>query len=246
MALPSYGNDALGEDDEAILRELEASLGRLEVFASQAWAENTVRAYESDWQHFTAWCEKHGRRFLPAASETVGLYLGAIVDEYSLATIERRLAAVSSVHKEHNYESPASVSSGPLRKIWKGIVREKTRRQDQAEPLMVEDLRRIVQHLPREESGELTIQSLRDRAILLVGWAGALRRSELTGLTVSDLEFLSGRGVNLYIRKSKTDQEGGGLIKGLPYGAHAETCPVTALRTWMKRADIQSVRLRHP
>lgn len=105
---------------------------------------------------------------------------------------------------------------------------------------MVEDLRLIVQHLPRDEPGELTIQSLRDRAILLVGWAGALRRSEIVSLAVDDLEFISGRGVNVYIRRSKTDQEGGGLVKGIPYGAHPETCPVTSLRTWMKRAGIQS------
>lgn len=226
--------------DEELIQELEASLSRLEAYASQAWADNTVRAYESDWEHFSLWCERHGRQHLPADVETVGLYLGAIVDEYTLSTIERRLATISTVHKKHDYESPASVSSGPLRSIWRGLVRDKTRQQDKAEPLMVEDLRLIIQHLPRDESGELTIQSLRDRAILLIGWAGALRRSEIVGLTTNDLDFVPGKGVNVFILKSKSDQEGEGLLKGIPYGAHPDTCPVTALRTWLQAAEIGS------
>ena len=237
--ITSTDRDEFGNDQE-LINELEASLNRLQSFADQAWAENTVRAYESDWAHFSTWCNKHGRSALPARVDTVGLYLGAIVDEFSLATIERRLATISSMHKERGHESPASVSSGPLRRIWRGIVRNKSRQQDKAEPLMVEDLRRIVQNLPRDESGELTLSSLRDRAILLIGWAGALRRSEIVGLTVGHINFVPGEGVNILIPQSKSDQEGEGLLKGLPYGAHAETCPVTALRMWLQAAGIDS------
>lgn len=226
--------------ESALLEELEASLSRLEAFANQAWAENTRRAYAADWEHFSDWCERHERRALPATTDTIGLYLGAIVDDYSLATLERRLATISSMHKEHDYESPASVSKGPLRRIWRGIVRQKTRQQDKAAPLLVEDLRLILQHLPRDNSGELTLSSYRDRAILLIGWTGALRRSELVSIHIEHLEFVPGRGINLFIPKSKTDQGGEGFVKGIPYGAHPETCPVTALRTWLQVADITS------
>ena len=224
-------------------RRLQESLSRLEEFAAQAQAENTTRAYASDLEDFRHWCKRIGREWMPATPETVGLYLGARADKLSLATLERRLAAIASVHKEEGYPSPASVAERPLRKIWKGIVREKTRRQDGAPPLLVEDLRSIIEHLPRYSAsgdgstGELTLTSLRDRALLLVGWTGALRRSELVALTTGDIEFIEGEGVNVYVRASKADQEGEGLVKGLPYGSNKETCPVTALRQWLQAAE---------
>jgi integrase len=222
-----------------LVSELEASLARLEAFAEKSRSAATARAYQSDWRDFSRWCARFGREALPAAPETVGLYLGSVADRLSLATLERRLAAISTLHKEAGFDSPATVSKGALRKIWKGIVREKTRRQDKAEPLLVEDLRRVVQHLPRDpRTGELALSSLRDRALLLVGWAGALRRSELVALCVEDVAFVPGEGANLHIRQSKTDQEGAGLVKGIPYGNHPETCPITALRVWLQKARI--------
>lgn len=231
--------------DPQRVRELQESLSRLEDFAAQAQAENTTRAYAADMEDFRHWCRRVGREWMPAQPETVGLYLGARAEELSLATLERRLAAISSVHREEGHQSPASVAEGPLRKIWKGIVREKTRQQDGAQPLLVEDLRSIVEHLPRYSAsdggptGELTLTALRDRALLLVGWTGALRRSELVALTTGDIEFIEGEGVNVYVRRSKTDQEGAGVVKGLPYGSGQETCPVTALRRWLQAAERQ-------
>lgn len=225
----------------ALAPALQASLDRLERYADQSWADNTKRAYRSDWQHFAEWCHEYDRRALPASPEDIALYLGMIAPHYSLATLERRLSSISAAHRERGLDNPARVAEGPLMRIWKGIVRDKTRQQDKAEPLMAQDLRAIVQQLPRDpETGALTLASLRDRALLLLGWAGALRRSELVGLTTDDIQFVAGDGLNLTIRKSKTDQEGEGLIKGIPYGDHAETCPVTALRTWLQAAGIRS------
>jgi site-specific recombinase XerD len=227
------------------LQELQESLGRLEEFAAQAQSENTTRAYAADLEDFRHWCGRMDREWMPATPDTVGLYLGARAEELSLATLERRLAAIASVHKEEGHESPASVAEGPLRKIWKGIVRDKTRRQDGASPLLVEDLRSIIEHLPRYSAtdegraGQLTLTSLRDRALLLVGWTGALRRSELVALQAEDVQFIEGEGVNIYVRASKTDQEGEGLVKGLPYGSNKETCTVTALRQWLQAAERQ-------
>ena len=156
---------------------------------------------------------------LSAELKTISLYLGARADELSLATLERRLAAIASLHKEEGYESPASVAEGALKKIWKGIVREKTRQQDGAPPLMAQDLKSIIEHLPRYSTegegptGDLTLTSLCDRALLLVGWTGALRRSELVALTTEDIQFIEGKGVNTYIRRSKADQESEGSVK---------------------------------
>jgi len=230
-------------EDPERLRELQESLGRLEEYAAQAQAENTIKAYAADLEDFRHWCKRMEREWLPATPKTIGLYLGARADDLSLATLERRLAAIASLHKEEGYESPASVAEGPLRTIWKGLVREKTRQQDGAPPLLVEDLTSIIEHLPRYSAaddgptGELTLTSLRDRALLLVGWTGALRRSELVALTTADIQFIEGEGVNIYVRSAKADQEGEGLVKGLPYGANKETCPVTALRQWLQAAE---------
>lgn len=242
----AFDSEALEEEaleDPKRLRELQKSLGRLEAFASRAQAENTTRAYAADLEDFRHWCGRMGREWLPATPNTVGLYIGARAEKLSLASLERRLAAISSVHKEEGYSSPASVAEGPLRKIWKGLVREKTRQQDGAPPLLVEDLKAIIEHLPRysasEEgpTGRLTLTSLRDRALLLVGWTGALRRSELVALRVEDIQFIEGEGANVYVRQSKADQEAEGQVKGLPYGSRKETCPVTALRQWLQAAE---------
>ena len=219
--------------------ELDASLARLEAYVHKSRTAATRRAYQSDWRHFEAWCARYGLAPLPATPETVGLYLGGVAPRYKLATVERRLACISTVHKEAGFDSPASVSKGPLRKIWKGLVREKTRRQSKAQALMASDLVRLVEALPRHRrTGELTLHSQRDRALLLIGWSGALRRSELVALEVSDVEIIDGEGLSIYIRSSKTDQEGAGLVKGIPYGSRHETCPVVALRTWLRASGI--------
>lgn len=135
-SLGASGSDGETEalEDPERLRELQESLGRLEDFAAQSQAENTTRAYAADLEDFRHWCKKMDREWLPAQPNTIGLYLGAPADELSLATLERRLAAIASLDKEEGYESPASVANGPLRKIWKGLVREKTRHQDGALP----------------------------------------------------------------------------------------------------------------
>ncbi len=174
---PGAGSDGKSEalEDPERLRELQESLGRLEEFATQAQAENTIKAYAADLEDFRHWCKKMGREWLPATPKTVGLYLGTRADDLSLATLERRLAAIASLHKEKGYASPASVVKGPLRKIWKGLVREKTRQQDGAPPLKACDLGSIINCLPRyfssddETSGELALTLVCDRVLCLVG-----------------------------------------------------------------------------
>ena len=260
------GREATGSDEltgPALADELTESLSRLQEYAARSRSPNTLRAYAADLEDFRHWCARFGREWLPAAPETVALYLGSRSEALALATLERRLASINAVHKDEGYEGPATVSEGPLRRAWRGIVKAKTRRQDKAEPLLAEDLRQLVSALPRygeasrgdpsgkgdpsgEEPlrrgrfrgapGELTLTSLRDRALLLTGWAGALRRSELVAIRAADLELVPSEGYTLRVGRSKQDQAGEGLYKGLPYGTHAESCPVLALRTWTQAA----------
>lgn len=202
-------------------------------------ARNTVRAYRADWADFEAWCREHGARALPAASETVARYLAVRADVLKASTLERRLAAISAGHRAAGYGG-ISVRDEPIRSVWAGIRRAKGTAPTQKAAIRVEDLRRMVEALPTD-----TLQGLRDRALLLVGFAGAFRRSELVGLDMADVETVS-QGLVVHIRRSKTDQEGHGRAVGIPWGRHASTCPVRAYMAWLEASGIASGPIFRP
>ena len=210
---------------------------RANAFAQKSRADHTKRAYRADWTLFRSWCDEHDLRPLPADPQTIVLYISDVADQYKLTTLERKLSAISQAHKTSGYESPALTSSEPLHSVWSGIARSKTRAKDKVAPALTEDIRLMVESLPRDENQNLTIASLRDRALLLVGFAGALRRSELSGLTTSDVSFTVD-GLRMVIRQSKSDQEGRGHVKGLRYGSKPMTCPVRSLRAWLSGSGI--------
>ncbi len=222
------------------LAHLQHAAKRAEAFARDARSENTKKAYRSDWRHFESWCQDQSLESLPATMQTVVLYIASIADDYKLTTLERRLTSISQAHKTAGYESPALVSHEPLHSVWAGIARSKSRMKDKVAPTLTEDIMLLVDSLPRDLDAPdtpFTFRSLRDRAILLVGFAGALRRSEIAGLTTSDLSY-SSDGLRIRIKKSKTDQEGKGQVIGLVHGKNPLTCPVRAMRTWVKAAGI--------
>ncbi|MBX2822340.1 MAG: site-specific integrase [Rhodothermaceae bacterium] len=218
--------------------QLRVNAERAASYAQQARSENTKKSYQSDWAHFTAWCTDHDLVSMPATMQTVILYITEFADTFKISTLERRLASISQAHKTSGHDSPALVSREPLHSVWSGIVRSKSARRDKVAPVLTEDIKLMVSHLELDAvSGELTIRSIRDRAILLVGYAGALRRSEIANLIASDLQYTP-EGLKILIRKSKTDQVGSGQVLGLTYGAHPSTCPVRAIRSWTKVAQI--------
>ena len=221
-----------------ISKKLAGNAERAAQYAKQARSENTKKSYRSDWAHFADWCEQHNLNALPATTDTVVLYISEFAETYKVSTLERRLASISQAHKTAGLDSPALVSREPLHSVWSGIVRSKSTRRDKVAPVLTDDIKLMIQHLERDSvSGDLTLHAVRDRAILLVGYAGALRRSELSGLHASDVQYTP-EGMRLLIKKSKTDQEGDGHILGLLYGAHPSTCPVRSLRTWLRIAHI--------
>jgi integrase len=170
---------------------------------------------------------------LPAAPETVGLYIAALAESHRPATISRRMAAIAAAHKARGYESPASMRHGAVASVWHGIRRTHGVAQKAKAPVLVEDLRAMVRKLRQGIIGT------RDRALLLIGFAGAFRRSELVALNVEDLQFTSD-GLVITLRRSKVDQEGEGRKIGIPYGSHPETCPVRSLKAWLEAASIES------
>ena len=203
-------------------------------YARQAKSHNTRRAYASDWDDFARWCRPYGFVPLPAKPETVALYLTALADALKPSTLGRRLATISQVHQAAGHETPTAAA--PVRLVWAGIRRAKGTDQHGKAPAVTPELRRMVDTLDDRLIG------VRDRALLLIGFAGAFRRSELVGLDVRDVHT-GHDGLTAYIRKSKTDQEGQGRKVGIPYGSHPHTCPVRAFGAWIERCGLEKCAL---
>lgn len=198
-------------------------------YVDQAKAPSTRRAYRGDWERFATWCAARHLAALPAAPETVVLYITDQADTYKVATIERRLIAISAIHQAARHESPAH--SIAVREVMKGIRRELGTAQAGKAPAIAGEVKAMVADLPK------TCHGIQERALLLVGFAGAFRRSELVALNADDVQ-LGRAGLTIHIRRSKTDQEGQGRQIGIPYGSHPETCPVRAVKAWMKAGGI--------
>lgn len=198
-----------------------------EGFFRAAKSRNTVSAYESDLKDFAAYCEARGYGWLPSSPPTVALYVSELAGwGMKASTIQRRLVAISQLHKRAGRPSPTQDER--VKETFKGIKRTIGSLQEGAAPMLVGTLKMILGLLDREEGPA----AVRDRAILLLGLAGGFRRSEISSLRVEDLRFVE-EGVVALLRRSKTDQEGEGHKVAVPYGEHLETCPVRNLKRWI-------------
>jgi len=212
------------------LTALAATDAKLRAYIEQATALNTRRAYASDWAQFCAWCDTHALGPLPATPETVARYVTEQADSHKVATIQRRLVAISQIHQAAEQESPTT--NILVRLAMKGIRRKHGTAQAQKAPAVLVDIVAMLQTIPAA-----TVAGKRNRALLLIGFAGAFRRSEIVSFDRADVQF-SREGVSLVLRHAKTDQEGQGQVVAIPYGMHAATCPVKALQAWLKAASI--------
>jgi site-specific recombinase XerD len=194
-------------------------------------APNTIRAYESDWAHFEAWCRQQRLRWFPADPATVGLYVAELASTHKISTITRRLASISRYHRDRNRYNPASMRYSAVCEVIRGIKREKGVRMKAKAALSADELRRMVTALPQ------SLRGLRDRALLLIGFAGGFRRSELAALDLADITD-GEEGLKVLIKRSKTDQEASGRVIGICYGSTPKTCPVRAYRAWLKASGI--------
>jgi integrase len=202
-----------------------------QAYAAESHSKNTLRAYNCAWRSFGAWCASHGTTPLrPDREALVGLYIGSIADQLKPASISAAIAGL----RHHYHTQSLSLDTGhpAITATLKGIRRAKGTRQVRKTPLLVPDLQSMVAALPETPMGA------RDRALLLLGFAGAFRRSELVSLQVEDLELTS-EGYRVLLRKSKTDQEGMGVEKAIPCGTNPSTCPVTAVKGWLEASGIE-------
>jgi integrase len=194
-------------------------------------SESTKRAYTSDWKSFLRWALEQELVCLPAETETIVLYCTHLVElGRKPSTITRSLTAISQAHKSMGMDSPTL--SPVVGELLKGIRRTHGAEQKKARPLLLAELKKVVARCGPSFLGR------RDAALILVGWAGALRRSELVALNLDDIEFVK-QGMTIKIKRSKTDQEGEGFLIGVPFAQKEDICPVLALQKWIKLANIQ-------
>jgi len=227
-ALPPLPGDRLPADlDPVIGAALAALAEEARAYTQDLHAANTTRAYRADWADFAAWCAAHALAPLPAAPTTVALYLTAAAARLKTSTLERRLCAIAAAHKAAGH--PAPTADPAVRTLLAGIRRAKGTKQARKRPTVTHEVRAMVDALPD------TLRGRRDRALLLLGFAGGFRRSELVALDVDDVEETAG-GLVVTIRRSKTDQEGAGRRVGIPYGGRH--CPAHALHAWLAAAGI--------
>jgi site-specific recombinase XerC len=194
-------------------------------------ANSTLRAYRADWQHFECWCQRQGFFALPASPEIFAFYLGEFGGRHASATLTRRLTSINKVHRAAGHPAPALMQHLAVGETLKGIRRTHGTEQTPKQPLFTENLRAMIDRLPNTTIG------VRDRAVLLIGFAGALRRSELVNVRLEDVAETK-EGLVIRIRRSKTDQEGKGRQVAIPYGSVPETCPVRAYREWIAAGEL--------
>lgn len=190
-------------------------------------AENTITSYGYDWSMFTAFCERISRPALPASPDTLGLYVTHVLDGgCAIKTARRRVSAITHYHRQAGYPSPHSAD---VKLLLCGATRQRIERPRQKEPLQVEQLRSIADALRVRN----TPVAARDLAILVLGFASALRRSNIVAIDVKDFEF-SSRGLIITVHKEKQDQEGKGRLVALPNGSDPRTCPVVCVKEWLR------------
>ena len=220
--------------DPAVAAAVLAGLRqRTEQSIRGAKADATRRAYASDYGTFLLWCQRHGIEAMPAEPDTVALYLSACAEAgAAIATLRRRLVGISQAHRARGLASPTRHET--VRQTLAGLARELGSRPRQVSPIRLRQLRAMLEATPEDN-----LLALRDRALLLLGFAAALRRSELAALDVEDLTFVE-QGVDVLIRRSKTDPLAEGRVVGVPRGRHPATDPVLALRRWIAVAGLDS------
>ncbi len=214
------------------------------------WAKiaNTNKAYACDWQDFSFWCESKGLSALPALPQTIGIYLMSRVREewinykgefqkpLKVASLRRRLTAICQAHLLANY--PIDLKHPDIREVWKGIRNKMGTAQSCKDPILLDDLQKMVKAINLNEKTNNPLLGIRDRAILLLGFAGAFRRSEIVALTTEDIQFVR-EGLIVNLRKTKTDQEGEGRLVAIPYGSNILTCPVRTIQEWLEASKIE-------
>ena len=185
-------------------------------------AANTLRAYQADFKDFSAFCAKNGLNSMPTEPKILSIYLTHLASSSKFSTLKRRIASISVIHKMkgHYLDTKHPIIMENLH----GIKRVRGTNQKAKKPILINDLKLIIQAIDKEK--------IRDKALILLGFAGGFRRSELVSIYHEDLEFVP-EGLKILIKRSKTDQSGEGIVKAIPYFDNQEFCPVITLKNYI-------------
>jgi len=199
-------------------------------------ANNTVRAYKSDFNNFGLFCAQNGFKSLPSEPKIVSLYITHLSSKgIKMSTLKRRLVSIGVIHKlkGHYLDTKHPVIIENIM----GIKRRKGSIQKGKKPLLINNLKKIINVI--DEYNTENIKKFRDRSIILMGFSGGFRRNEIVSLDYDDLDFVT-EGLKISIKRSKTDQFGEGSVKGLPYFDNTKYCPVLSLKNWIEISKIRS------
>ena len=198
-------------------------------------AANTLRAYKADFKDFSAFCSKNGLSSIPTEPKILSIYLTHLSTTSKFSTLKRRIASISVIHKMkgHYLDTKHPIIMENLH----GIKRVRGSNQKAKKPILISDLKLIINAIDQMNQSE--IKNKRDKAIILVGFSGGFRRSELVNIDYDDVEFVD-EGVKIFVKRSKTDQSGEGMTKAIPYFDNKFFCPVTNLKNWIDYTEIKS------
>ena len=199
---------------------------------------NTLRAYQSDYNDFSLFCSKNGFQVMPTQPKILALYITHLASYSKYSTLKRRLASISIIHKTkgHYIDTKHPIIVENLM----GIKRTNGSNQKGKKPLLINDLKVLIKAI--DGSKEKNIRKIRDKALVLIGFSGGFRRSELVDIEYEDIDFVE-EGVKIFIKRSKTDQSGEGMTKAIPYFDNINFCPVKALNKWVVEAELKEGKI---
>ena len=200
-------------------------------------ASNTLRAYRSDYKDFAVFCLKNGFKSMPSEPKILSLYLTYLSKSSKFSTLKRRLASISVIHRISGHY--IDVKHPIITENLMGIKRAKGSYQKSKKPILINELKSIIDVIDKDKNEK---NKLRNKALILVGFAGGFRRSELVAIEFEDVEFVS-EGIKIFVKRSKTDQSGEGMMKGLPYFSTQNYCPVISLKNWFEKSEIKSGKI---
>jgi site-specific recombinase XerD len=219
------------------MKELVTDIKKLELETLKnlrsSKAQNTLRAYKADYRDFTNFCIKHGFKSMPSEPKILSLYLTHLSQTSKFSTLKRRLASISVIHKlsGHYIDTKHPMITENLM----GIKRVKGTHQKAKKPILINELKSIINVIDKDKNEK---KRLKNRALILIGFAGGFRRSELVEILYEDIDFVD-EGVKIFVRRSKTDQSGEGMTKGIPYFSNSEYCPVISLKNWIEKLQLK-------
>ena len=194
-------------------------------------AKNTSRAYSSDYRDFIIFCTRYNFPFMPSNPRTITLYLTHLGKKFKYSTIKRRLSTIKIMHKYKGFH--LDLNHPIIKENLIGIKKNIGIYQEGKKPLLINYLYKIIDILNSNIVNKKLQQNSRNKAILLLGFSGGFRRSELVSILKSDIEYVD-EGMKIKLRNSKTDQYGQGLVKAIPYFKQPEYCPVLAVKEWLQ------------